>query len=1008
MLCNWSTSSANTILHTLARRTSVLRALRHVPCAASLVARVSLHRTYPSNSRASFFTSSFTSGAAALASIPAPKMTTAELDQPAPEDTDTEKDSNFLLSLTAGKISRASAQAVRMSMQKGKFGDALYLINSLLESHNSDAPPSSRTQLINSKSRASPLAPIDFGQPVSPRLSAHAFLHGLVRTGFGKRAAAYVETFQTCGIQIRPATVGFIVHSLTSSPNPIPLNSSRERGAIKTLRRKGPDGEQVLKIRSSMVSDSCTRAAVKLLLHARLTGERRMEQLYGSVIPWLVLQGEIIMGSLLVVLFFKSLEANKSHPEVLPAQADADSTPLCPDGHSPFIPITRADWFKLPRAAVDTMNIVLREINTVMDTPSPPDVAEDHLGPALQALAHLAMLLDTGQLPTERLSTLIRTLCCPKTTDHYVWILDRCTNKPVRVKAYPYFHNVLLRLIHSLTKPEPMDRPPPRIDAGSYNALLFYAIRYRLSPALASDILNHMCCKRQPPLPPTTATYNTLIRAGTLVRRRDIVNRVLRALRGQSDRSVRSFEAESGLRDSDSLDVAHAANPSATSSRACQPERSRSPAAGSLTAPTSSPQSTSPCGSVDRSTSRIYMRECRLFQRLGEEDLNVPELFFKHGSVVNARTLVSYITYVTATGKPGVIGHVLFQMIPELALVDHPTWEYKDDSRQRPRLSSRLRKHYLQRVVHFGPYLFSAILNALAKAKMTGAAERVWLLAKQAEQASWLPNFVPDIEPWCLPVHAYTSMMRCYAAEAKKAVSSGRREQTSLKRVLQQEHEKPWVPMFRGKLPGWAAFVAAMQKLHLPKYKRRRRRLRSVASLLHRCMVSAGLMLYRTLLVMAKTQKPRRAWKGSLPVPDERFFNEALDLLGRQFEAAPRAQHTTPRFWRNRLRSAWHRYMQRHVKGEGWTSALQEVMQSVVEAGLPVPPGFRVSSIGHWDYAASTPEPVGPNRAHRRAFPVPRTPFRPHALVTVKTRGLPLPPKHRRTRSCCRQNASNK
>ncbi|KAH9843776.1 uncharacterized protein C8Q71DRAFT_697742 [Rhodofomes roseus] len=992
MLCNGSTSSASAFLHTVARRGSALRTRYNGPCPAG---RSVFCRQHPGSKVASFFNSSYTRGAAALVFRQAPDAHPTTVDSQPP---DTTESNHFLLSLTAGQISRASAQAVRLSVRNCKYGDALYLINSLLESHNPESLASSRSALIDSKSHspASPAAPIDFGRPISPRVPAHAFLHALVRAGLAKRAASYAAVFQDCGIQLRPATVTLLIHSLTSTPSK-PLGGLLAGMGLHGRRKKVPAGENVLKIRSSMVSDTCTRAAVKLMLHARMQGQRRTEYTYNQIIKNLLLHGEIIMGSLFVVLFFKCMELQKARADMASdASADANAAPLCADGCSPFVPIRRDYSFHLSRTAVDTMNSVLREMDKAMESLSSAEADDDRdrLASILQALANLAMLLDTGQLPTDRISTLVRTLySCPK-TNQYVWILDG-SRKPVRVKAYRYFHNVLMRLIHSLTKPDPMDRPPPHLDIGSYNTLLFYALRHRVSPALASGILDHMYSKREPPLKSNIVTYNTLLRAGTLLRRKDISDFALRALRGGYGRSGADV-------------LQHSTRPGVLRPDPEEPLAAPAPILGSQRRAEDPPAAKSSRDNESSSAPQSYTLQSRVLRRLSEEDWDVPEAFSGAQCVtVDAHTFVSFISYITATGKPGVIVNVLFRMLPELAIVDHPTWGHTDDSRQRARLSLGLRKRYLRQAVRHGPRVFSALLNALAKAKATGAAERVWLLAKQAEKASWLPNFVPDVKPWCLPVHAYTSMMRCYAQEARRAITLNRREQAVLDKALQAD-ENAWVPLFRGGLPGWAAFVATMQKLQLSKYSKRRRRLRSVSALLHRCMVSAGLSLYRALLAMAKTQSPRLAWKGRFPAPDERFFNEALDLFGRQLSMASRERHTTPRCWRKCLNLAWRDWQRQGVKGQGWTAALQEVMQGIVDAGLPVPPGFRASSVGHWDQVADSTGRTRTDRRRRYAFPAPPARFRSHALVTVKTRGLPLPRHHHRTKSRSRSKATNK
>ncbi len=83
--------------------------------------------------------------------------------------------------LSAAQVSRAAAQAVRLSIQEGNYGDALYVVNSAC--HSVLQGP-----LDGAAPRASQLQPIQFGCAVSPRLSAHSFLHGLIRAGYAKKA----------------------------------------------------------------------------------------------------------------------------------------------------------------------------------------------------------------------------------------------------------------------------------------------------------------------------------------------------------------------------------------------------------------------------------------------------------------------------------------------------------------------------------------------------------------------------------------------------------------------------------------------------------------------------------------------------------------------------------------------------------------------------------------------------------------------------------------------------
>ena len=983
MLCKWSTSSTHAVLRSFARHSSTSFVPRYGTRPAGFLGHNPNNQPFLNGKGASFFTSAFTR-AMALGSRSASNVTDA--DSRSVDHPESHHHHQALVSLRPGQVSRATAQAVRLSMQKGKFGDALYLINSLLESHNPNPSGSPRTKLIQSESQVSALTPIDFGQPIPPSLCAHAFLHGLTRNGFGNRAAAYVETFEQCGVRIRPATVSAIIHSLTTSPQSPPIGSYREQGAIYRLRQNGVDGEHVLKLRSDMVSDTCTQAAINLLLHARLLGERRMAQLYGRMINWLLLQGELIAGALFVVLFIKSLEAQRARIETPDIQTASDA-PLCPDGGSPFITVQRRDWFSLPSSAVECMNTVLDRISLAMDTASLPQAEQDSIGPALQALANLAILLDTGQLPSGKIAKLIRTLSsCPK-TDQHVWVLDRTSHKPIRVKAYRYFHRVLMRYIHSLTKPDPGWPPPRPINVASHNALLYYALRHRLSPALAADVLEHLYLKGGPSAGPTAATYNTLLRAGTLIRRQDITGDVLRAIREKTLQAALASENEikdkGGVRDK-------GAHPKVDQEKACAslvaflrtlPARQKCP----------SPRkefSSSP----ENNLRSLNAKPSEMRTRLAQEPWRVPKSFY-HGLAdnMNVNVITDYISYAVATGRPRDIVNMLFSALPQLAIVQHPTWRRSDEWRSR-RLSKAQRKLYLRQAVRFGPQFFAVLLNALAKTKRTGAAERVWLLAKEAEAASWLPNFAPGVEPWCLPVAAYTSMMHCYAEEAKRAIKLVRLERAAQNSLLPRSRGSS-IPHSVCKEPSsWASFVTTMRQIR--KWERRyywkRRWSGSVATLLHRCMLRAGLGVYESLRVMSKKAKPHSKRKGMLPVPDERFYNEALNLFSRGLSTAPRPRRTNPRYWRARMRFAWRRFTTRGEKAQTWTPVLQMIAQDLVEAGLPVPAALRVDAIGYMDRIASWTGHARSVRALRPyAFPAARTRFRAHALPTVKTRGLP-------------------
>ena len=369
-------------------------------------------------------------------------------------------------------------------------------------------------------------------------------------------------------------------------------------------------------------------------------------------------------------------------------------------------------------------------------------------------------------------------------------------------------------------------------------------------------------------------------------------------------------------------------------------------------------------------------------------------------------TLSSYITHLVSIGLPDLVADMIFELLPELHIVDHPAgapaprWTDKEKQERR--------NHCIARAIEYGPFVFSALLNALRKAGKTGLAERVWLLAQEAERASWIPRTLPgSAPPWCLPIHAYTSMMQCYANESKKGLACvrGTRFANSLSSSLHSMRQgSPWVsqPNRKGKIytRGWAHFFLRMQakaqgfqNLEPPL---RAEVSRAIGSMLLKAMRNGAISVWRELMAVQQDQvrhsPPQWAARLNsleLPVPDERFFNAVLDIFGRRPSMQARRLRSTSSWWNRKLRLS-----RKVFATTGWLSlsydtTLVEIARGMAQAGFTLPIGLQRVLVGRVTFRVNNVTREAKIRPW--AFP-PRlkSNFQPFSLPVVRTRGLPL------------------
>ncbi|KAI0346957.1 hypothetical protein BDW22DRAFT_1367137 [Trametopsis cervina] len=858
-------------------------------------------------------------------------------DKPTPQASVFAYQDLFSKSLTAPQVSRAAAQAVRMCSPR----EALYIVNSL---HFSNFPAHQRegglsrptqqdVQVLPAALHALPLQPIDFGRSVSPRLASHSFLHLLIRNGLPDKAAKYAELMMQQGIRIRTGTTEAIVRSLCDSGSLFHV-----AGLVQKLKHRAAFSHKISDVPSS-ASHSGIRAAQSILSYARRFGQQRTKRMYENLIYACLMQGEIIVASLLFVLLVKDWQSYQARKDARDQECisnqinDADvvqtrldmwssdgivNGPLIKDATS-FPP----GYLRLkpPHPETRMLALTTEGIGSVFVPELDDPGGDDGLQQSLQALANLVSLVDNTEVQLPHLSTLFKVLYKTPKTNHTVQVWRR--GKTLSVKAYPHFHDFLYRTIVSLKSAK---HTTPLIDRRACNSLLHYALRHRLSPSLASDVLHYLCTHFSPDI----VTVNTLLRSGTLLRRMDISELALDILRQSSD-------------------IAELLN-----DRIDRPPQSHT------------------------SKLPLHPRMERAKQRLQQQSLDVPKSFESLSVTSEVQTLLAYITHLISTGRPHEVPDLLFKILPELRMIDHPSWgNVSIKERRRPHKKSRWA--YLRRAVQLGPHFFAVIINGLVKAGRTGLAERVWILAQEAERASWHPEFMPDVEPWVLSIHAYTSMIQCYTAEAGRShLPSSQIDEMG---VWKPKH-KPWAF-------GWARYIYKRGKL-LKQPLSRREAGREMTGMLFRTMLSGCHQVISSLLKLRDAESQIAKVQAAAPVPDARFFNAILQLFKSD------SSHGKAKSHQRIFARSMKKFVQERVFPRHWSPLLQEVGQAMLASGYPIPIAYRHLFIGRLPEATRDSERRRTLRIAPFAYPERGARwYSPRRIPTAKTRGLPLRRRHK-------------
>ena len=564
--------------------------------------------------------------------------------------------------LTRAQMSRTTTCAIHRCLQQKSLSNAYYALNYLRYSNFSHQKSLIKLTGVRSVEHFRN-APIQFPCPVSPRLSSHALLHGLLRIGLTKKAYKLARLMIEDGVNVRSRTLHAVIQGL------YPPMPSRFRPArpVDTVPVFG----------ATMARDQGTRLAIILLEKAQKSWHKRTRSMYKTLLALCILNGEIILGSLLFGYMVRCWQSQAAEfpgtGQPMSASATGNTNIKARPRH-----YTHERLRLQPSATV--LQPLLDGINANLQLGSDDGRS---VQAALQALAILANLLEKNGLPISNLSPLLVTLSKVPNVDHLVWITENGRHK--QKKAYDYFQRVLEGLINHLPSRVALQKRherelTPALNLESYNTLLHYALHHRSSPNLGNTVLNHMINKRRPALKPDITTYSIILRWGVAARDFSMVEKALSVLRQNPK------------------------NPLLVSVMADEPAQDR----------TSSPNCLAEITVQDQ--------DAKWADQIPVYD--VPE--------INSQILCLYIIYLTLVGQPRKVADLFALLVPELQQCRRYLSGYERRALQRA---------YLRKTVALGPHVFTAILTALYKAGKCGMAERVWLVALAAEAASRGPKY---------------------------------------------------------------------------------------------------------------------------------------------------------------------------------------------------------------------------------------------------------------------------
>lgn len=883
----------------------------------------------------------------------------SQLNNPPPDPQASANETSPLSCIDTRVLSRSTAQAVRLALSEQRIQDAFLLVRSLQESGRKYGEGLEPSKLLYRKYDA----PIDFGQVVSPGLAVHSLLHGLMKMGYTHKAGNVAHQLMGAGIILKERTLERLVFSVGRSGGVIPHRLFKPSPG--SLQLNNPNS--FLGFSPSLAKTKGIRLATRLLCDTKAYKQRRNARMFRSLMDACLLQGEILVATFLLAFLLKQYQLHDARTEPLIQEIEETAHLNLEPGKptSKWQRILNIPQSAYPSPELRYMVKITRSIeDSISELQSPERSRAVNVKEVSQAMANLATMLDHGLLPYSQISSLIKTLYnCPSSPP--VKIAYHVSGRTRHMNAHSYCRSVVYRFLqrrlhtdkewekesneHSDMEEKPPDQalPQEKLDVYSSNSLIHYSLRFVRSPALASQIFQRMKEDEEGPAP-NISTYNILIRSSTLLRHNDTTKNVVNFL---AQRPENQDDENSAIQYAAKQLLEHRSNKDPH-------ELWRS---------------------EDTQLSDVLRRAIL-------EEFDIPLDPDSNGDAAlqtDIYTLNSIICHLTAIGKPGLAVAILYKVIPEMDPLYDPV-QLEEHSQNR---EIDLKTQILMRSVTLGPWFFASILNALQKAGKTGLATRVWALAQEAEQWSWDR---PEAWPWALHIHAYTVMMRIYANEALKGnvlVEKDPNESRGPRPAwLPAWEDDEWRVRKKGKVIGWYQPGSPNRiKLH---------------PLRHEAARLAGLRLFsslknKILRVQQQLDKfiqehPEVHVPKSMKVPymDARFFNAALDLYSRH-PGQRRNTEGTRYLWRRRLRAYRGKYMRYGERPDVPDPRILVILNHMQECNIPIPIAYKPLLYGSLE---SQTKPVKRPAPPLLVTPFPETSkirFRPHALLTLKTRGMP-------------------
>lgn len=785
------------------------------------------------------------------------------------------------------------------------------------------------------------------------RLVAHSLVHALLREGQVMEAAYEMRKTMSLGITFHHRTMQTSISLLCSMPFTAKIDQMT--GSNKLENQVYPGDTESGFLLSALHSrlPPPTRLAASLLVTGRRYRQKRTEEMFDRLINACLLQGEIVIAALLFVLLVKDwqvrsvLRASGTKVEAVVHDSEIQERHSELGFPTPLFAKTIAlHRLHIPYPELTILQKILQSIkHHLVFTNTPTDAHLD----SVESLALLANLVEEGSLPYGNISSLLRAIQdCPREAMHYP-ITIRHNDCVQTLPIYRYLHDVLADLCDNLPSQSPKQ-------ANLSDPRMLPCLDLRSYNTLLHYALRH---RFSPSMANQILEHMVVQRKPPL--KPDIVtyNILLRSvsLLRRNDIAYSVLEKlREDLGDSDD----HSSHIPELRSMEKRPGRN-------------------------------------IPKRIAAEKLSVPSLENAASTVADNYTLSSYITHLVSTSQLDLMTEILLELFP--ILVDSPRLWQTD---------SLVFQQSVERAVLFGPYVLAALLNGCQKSGKSGLTEKLWLLSREAELASWKPPANSQTyAPWCLSVEAYTSVMQCYANETKKGLNAIRGSQHFSLSSESYYNEIARMNKARHVVKGWAWSIIQSQGEKAPTNLRHEAS-KIMAWYLCNSMINVALNV-STQCGILKEDIPAE-WRAQLeglqwPIPDARFFNALLNVFGRRCGMQYRRRASSKRSrWNRILRVA----LEKHWRGEPATTTydprLVEIASILANYGYALPLAFRRVLIGRQPVIVHQ-DIIRKREITPEASPPLRVTFNPFALPVIKTRGLTFPQRcklSRRRRGRCK------